>query len=282
MASEPVVILVHGAWHGPGPGQRHRAPRHGRHAQRRRDLPSMGETRSATSTTTPRSCGRPSPRPTGRRSSSPTPTAACPTSEGGAGAAAHRVLLTAFVLEPGQSLLGARGGEEPEWWIGSEDGLSLLPGQPAARLLQRLLARGRPSAPPQHSGRTAAASVRPGARDGGLADACRRPTSSASATTRSRRAVQEMLAGRCGHRPPARHEPLALPLAPGRRDRRSSRRRSPLRRSHDLDELGRQPVLRGARRRAGRRGRGRRRGAPRDRGGHGPPRGRRRPLVHAR
>ena len=51
--------------------------------------------------------------------------------------------------------------------------------------------------------------------------------------------------------------------------------------AHDLDELGRQPVVRGARRGAGERGRGRRGRAARDRGGRGRARGRRRPLLHA-
>jgi len=34
------------------------------------------------------------------------------------------------MLEPGQSLLGLRGGVEPEWWLTSEDGRTYLPGDP--------------------------------------------------------------------------------------------------------------------------------------------------------
>ncbi|MDX6600113.1 MAG: hypothetical protein QOE87_4000 [Gaiellales bacterium] len=52
-----------------------------------------------------------------------------PVSEGGAGAA-HIVYLAAFMLEPGQSLLGLRGGVDPDWWITSDDGLTLLPDDP--------------------------------------------------------------------------------------------------------------------------------------------------------
>jgi pimeloyl-ACP methyl ester carboxylesterase len=52
-----------------------------------------------------------------------------PVSEGAADAA-HLVYLTAFMLEPGQSLLGLRGGVEPEWWLTSEDGRTLTPDNP--------------------------------------------------------------------------------------------------------------------------------------------------------
>ena len=63
-----------------------------------------------------------------------------PVSEGGAGAA-HLIYLAAFMLEPGESLLGLRGGVPPDWWLPSEDGRTLLPGRPGARLLRRLPAR---------------------------------------------------------------------------------------------------------------------------------------------
>jgi pimeloyl-ACP methyl ester carboxylesterase len=55
-----------------------------------------------------------------------------PVSEGLAAVAnaAHLVYLAAFVLEPGESLLGLRGGVEPDWWITSEDGRTLLPDTP--------------------------------------------------------------------------------------------------------------------------------------------------------
>jgi pimeloyl-ACP methyl ester carboxylesterase len=55
-----------------------------------------------------------------------------PVSEGLAACAnvAHLIYLTAFMLEPGQSLLGLRGGVEPEWWLTSEDGRTYLPDNP--------------------------------------------------------------------------------------------------------------------------------------------------------
>jgi pimeloyl-ACP methyl ester carboxylesterase len=55
-----------------------------------------------------------------------------PVSEGLAGCAnaAHLIYLAAFMLEPGQSLLGVVGGVEPDWWMTSEDGRTLLPGNP--------------------------------------------------------------------------------------------------------------------------------------------------------
>jgi pimeloyl-ACP methyl ester carboxylesterase len=43
---------------------------------------------------------------------------------------AHLIYLAAFMLERGQSLLGLRGGVEPEWWVTSEDGRTLTPGDP--------------------------------------------------------------------------------------------------------------------------------------------------------
>ena len=78
--------------------------------------------------------------PAGRRSWSPIPTAACPSARAWPirANAAHLIYLTAFMLEPGQSLLGLRGGVEPEWWLTSEDGRTYLPDDPRARLLQRL------------------------------------------------------------------------------------------------------------------------------------------------
>jgi pimeloyl-ACP methyl ester carboxylesterase len=55
-----------------------------------------------------------------------------PVSEGLAGCAnaAHLIYLTAFMLERGQSLLGLRGGVEPDWWITSEDGRTMTPDNP--------------------------------------------------------------------------------------------------------------------------------------------------------
>lgn len=55
-----------------------------------------------------------------------------PASEGLAGVAnvAHLVYLAAFMLEPGESLLGLRDGVAPDWWVPSEDGRTLLPADP--------------------------------------------------------------------------------------------------------------------------------------------------------
>jgi pimeloyl-ACP methyl ester carboxylesterase len=55
-----------------------------------------------------------------------------PVSEGVADCAnaAHLIYLTAFMLEEGQSLLGLRGGVEPEWWRTSEDGRTLTADNP--------------------------------------------------------------------------------------------------------------------------------------------------------
>jgi pimeloyl-ACP methyl ester carboxylesterase len=55
-----------------------------------------------------------------------------PVGEGLAGCAnaAHLIYLAGFMVERGQSLLGLRGGVEPDWWIASEDGRTYLPGDP--------------------------------------------------------------------------------------------------------------------------------------------------------
>jgi pimeloyl-ACP methyl ester carboxylesterase len=129
MASEPVVILVHGAWHGPwawaevverlnAAGIRNVAV----------SLPSAGaalgdlhDDAEVVRTAIDEADG---PALVLAHSYG-----GVPTSEAAAGAA-HIVFLTAFVLEPGQSLLGLRGGVEPDWWLSSEDNLSLLPDNP--------------------------------------------------------------------------------------------------------------------------------------------------------
>jgi pimeloyl-ACP methyl ester carboxylesterase len=129
MAAEPVVILVHGAWHGPWAwaavaerlntaGVRTVAV----------SLPSvgaaLGDLRDDAEVVRAAIAAADGPALVVAHSYG-----GVPTSEGGSGAA-HIVFVTSFVLEPGQSLLGLRGGVEPEWWIGSEDGLSLLPDDP--------------------------------------------------------------------------------------------------------------------------------------------------------
>jgi pimeloyl-ACP methyl ester carboxylesterase len=135
MEPPPVVILVHGAWHGPwawapvierltAEGIRSIAV----------DLPSKGfetallgdlhddaeavraavETAGAPALVVAHSYG------------------GLPVSEGLADVAnaVHLIYLTAFMIEPGQSLLGLRGGEPPEWWLPSGDGRTLLAGDP--------------------------------------------------------------------------------------------------------------------------------------------------------
>ena len=84
-----------------------------------------------------------------------------------------------FPSYKGQSLLGLRDGIEPDWWITSEDGADLAPGQSEARLLRGLPARRRGA---RGGGARAAAQARvlAGAAHRRLADACRRPTSCAT------------------------------------------------------------------------------------------------------
>jgi pimeloyl-ACP methyl ester carboxylesterase len=135
MEPPPVVVLVHGAWHGPwawasvagllsGEGIRSIAV----------DLPSKGadtavlgdlhddaevvrgavEAAGTSALVVAHSYG------------------GLPVSEGLAETpnAAHLIYLAAFMLAPGESLLGLRGGVEPEWWLTSEDGRSLFPADP--------------------------------------------------------------------------------------------------------------------------------------------------------
>ena len=52
-----------------------------------------------------------------------------PVSEGAADAA-HLLYVAAFMLEPGESLLGLRGGVDPDWWITSDDGRIVIPDDP--------------------------------------------------------------------------------------------------------------------------------------------------------
>ena len=144
-----------------------------------------GDRAAATSTTMPRWCARRSPRPAGRRSSSPTPTAACPRARPPP-AQPTSSSSRRSCSSPGQSLLGLRGGVEPEWWIASEDGRSLLPDNPRHVFYN--------DCPPEVAERAAAALVphsrassSPGAAAPRPGRPCPRPTSSASATTRSRR-----------------------------------------------------------------------------------------------
>ena len=191
MQRAPVVILVHGAWHGPWAWEAviERLTAEGIRTVAV-DLPSKGvETAllgdlhdDAEAVRARRRCAG------GRRSSSPTPTAACPVSEGLAdcASAAHLIYLAAFMLEPGSRCSACAGGVEPEWWLTSEDGRTYLPDDPKRVFYN--------DCPPEVAERAAAALVpqrkavfTPGAARGGLEDACPRPTSCANATTRSRR-----------------------------------------------------------------------------------------------
>jgi pimeloyl-ACP methyl ester carboxylesterase len=55
-----------------------------------------------------------------------------PVSEGLAGCAnaAHLIYLAGFMFEPGQSLLGVVGGVEPDWWVTSDDGRTVIADNP--------------------------------------------------------------------------------------------------------------------------------------------------------
>lgn len=132
MEPAPVVILVHGAWHGSwawagivarldGEGIRSVAL----------DLPSKGPDTAALGdlhddAETVRAAIAAAGAPALVVAHS---YGGLPVSEGGA-EAAHLVYLAAFMLEPGQSLLAQRGGVEPEWWLASADGRTLLPDDP--------------------------------------------------------------------------------------------------------------------------------------------------------
>jgi pimeloyl-ACP methyl ester carboxylesterase len=135
MQRAPVVILVHGAWHGPwawdtvierltAEGIRTAAV----------DLPSkgvetalLGDLRDDAEAV----------RATVEKAGAPALVVAhsyggLPVSEGLADCAnaAHLIYLAAFMLERGQSLLGLRGGVEPEWWLTSEDGRTVTADDP--------------------------------------------------------------------------------------------------------------------------------------------------------
>jgi pimeloyl-ACP methyl ester carboxylesterase len=135
MRRAPVVILVHGAWHGPwawegvserltGEGIRSVAvdlPSKGFETALLGDLHDDAETvRAAVDT-----AGGPALVVAHSYGG-------LPVGEGLAGCAnaAHLIYLAAFMLEPGQSLLGLRGGVEPEWWRTSEDGRTVTPADP--------------------------------------------------------------------------------------------------------------------------------------------------------
>jgi pimeloyl-ACP methyl ester carboxylesterase len=135
MNPAPVVILVHGAWHGPwvwadvserltAAGTRTLAV----------DLPSkgldtaaLGDLHDDAEAVRAVVAGAGAPAVVVAHSYG-----ALPVTEGLAESdtVAHLVYLAAFMIEPRESLLGLRGGAEPGWWQTSEDGLTLLPDNP--------------------------------------------------------------------------------------------------------------------------------------------------------
>jgi pimeloyl-ACP methyl ester carboxylesterase len=135
MQPAPVVILVHGAWHGPWVWTevRRRLEAAGVSTQAV-DLPSAGgDTASLGDLHDDAEVVRAAVAGVG----GPTVVVAhsygaLPVTEGVAGSdnVAHLVYLAAFMIEPRESLLGLRGGVEPDWWRTSGDGRTLLPDNP--------------------------------------------------------------------------------------------------------------------------------------------------------
>jgi pimeloyl-ACP methyl ester carboxylesterase len=132
MQPPPVVILVHGAWHGAWAWSAvvERLSREGIRTialdlpSRGTDTDALGDLHDDAEAVRSAIAAAGAPALVVAHSY-----AGVPVGEGGAGAA-HLLYLAAFVLEPGQSLLGLRQGVEPEWWITSEDGRTVLPDDP--------------------------------------------------------------------------------------------------------------------------------------------------------
>jgi pimeloyl-ACP methyl ester carboxylesterase len=135
MEPPPVVILVHGAWHGPwawaevgtlldAEGIRWLAldlPSTGR------DAAALGDLHDDAATVRAAVDAAGAPALVVAHSYG-----GLPVGEGLAASpnAAHLIYLAGFMLEAGESLLGVRGGAEPAWWITSEDGRTILPDDP--------------------------------------------------------------------------------------------------------------------------------------------------------
>ena len=139
-----------------------------------------------------------------------------PVSEGLAGCAnaAHLIYLAAFMLERGQSLLGLRGGVEPDWWIASEDGRTYLPGDPKRVFFN--------DCPPAVAERAAAALL-PQRKDAFTQETFARGLGGGAFDLRRLRARQCHPArragahgGACRHGQPRRRRPCGLPVAPAR------------------------------------------------------------------
>jgi pimeloyl-ACP methyl ester carboxylesterase len=132
MEPAPVVILVHGAWHGAWAWEEivSRLSAEGIRSvaldlpSKGRDTSALGDLRDDAETVRAAIAAVGAPALVVAHSY-----AGLPVSEGAADAA-HLLYLAAFMVEPGQSLLGLRGGVEPEWWITSEDGRTLFPDDP--------------------------------------------------------------------------------------------------------------------------------------------------------
>ena len=132
MQPPPVVILVHGAWHGPwawapvverlaGEGIRTVAldlPSKGT------DIAALGDMHGDAEVVRAAVADAGAPALVVAHSYG-----GLPVSEGAAGAA-RLLYVAAFMLEPGESLLGLRGGVDPDWWITSDDGRTVLPDDP--------------------------------------------------------------------------------------------------------------------------------------------------------
>ncbi len=132
MQPPPVVILVHGAWHGPWAWSEvvARLSREGIRTVAL-DLPSKG---LDTATLGDMHGDAELVRAAVAAADGAALVVAhsyggLPVSEGAAGAA-HLIYVAAFMLEPGESLLGLRGGVDPDWWITSDDGRTVFPADP--------------------------------------------------------------------------------------------------------------------------------------------------------
>ncbi len=128
----PVVILVHGAWHGPWAWAEviERLSAEGIRTVAL-DLPSKGTDTAALGDMHGDAAVV---RAAVADAGAPALVVAhsyggLPVSEGGADAA-HLLYVAAFMLEPGESLLGLRGGVDPDWWITSDDGRIVVPDDP--------------------------------------------------------------------------------------------------------------------------------------------------------
>ena len=132
MQPPPVVILVHGAWHGPWAWSEVVARLAGEGIRTvALDLPSKGTDTAALGDM---HGDAEVVRAAVAAARAPALVVAhsyggLPVSEGAAGAA-HLLYIAAFMLEPGESLLGLRGGVDPGWWITSDDGRTVFPDDP--------------------------------------------------------------------------------------------------------------------------------------------------------